>query len=63
MLCKVALGNMNEKLSADYDADNLPEGKNSIKGLGKTAPSIDSYIKHGSCMVPQGKGIATNIKW
>ena len=27
ILCDVALGNMNEKLYADYNANNLPPGK------------------------------------
>ncbi|TSL47672.1 Poly [ADP-ribose] polymerase 2 [Bagarius yarrelli] len=34
----VALGNPKELLDADYDADKLPSGKHSIKGLGQTAP-------------------------
>lgn len=38
LLCEVALGGMNEKLYADYYANLLPDGKNSTKGVGKTAP-------------------------
>ena len=38
ILCEVALGNMNQKFSADYYAANLPDGKHSTKGVGRTAP-------------------------
>ena len=38
LLCDVALGNMNEKLQADCYANNLPPGKHSTKGCGRTAP-------------------------
>lgn len=38
LLCEVALGGMNEKFYADYYANLLPEGKNSTKGCGRTAP-------------------------
>ncbi|XP_006365384.1 poly [ADP-ribose] polymerase 2-like isoform X4 [Solanum tuberosum] len=38
LLCEVALGEMNELLSANYDADKLPSGKLSTKGVGATAP-------------------------
>ena len=30
---------MSQKFAADYYASNLPPGKNSTKGLGRTAPS------------------------
>lgn len=38
ILCQVALGECNEKMHADYLASNLPDGKHSTKGVGKTAP-------------------------
>lgn len=38
ILCEVALGNCNEKMHADYNASNLPDGKHSTKGIGKIAP-------------------------
>ena len=44
ILCEVALGNMNEKFAADYYASNLPPGKESTKGVGRTAPSDGEYI-------------------
>merc|ERR1719229_828085 len=38
LLAEVALGDMNKLLQADYHADQLPAGKQSTKGCGKTAP-------------------------
>ena len=35
---QVALGKMNELLSADYAADKLPKGLHSVKGAGAIAP-------------------------
>ncbi|CAJ2629108.1 unnamed protein product [Trifolium pratense] len=40
LLCEVALGEMAELLTAKYDADKLPEGKLSTKGVGATAPDF-----------------------
>ncbi|KAL3827816.1 hypothetical protein ACJIZ3_016618 [Penstemon smallii] len=40
LLCEVALGNMAELLTAKYDADKLPSGKLSTKGVGSTAPDL-----------------------
>jgi hypothetical protein len=34
----VALGNINEKYQADFNAAQMPEGKNSTKGMGQTEP-------------------------
>ncbi|KAG7455005.1 hypothetical protein MATL_G00251750 [Megalops atlanticus] len=44
LLCEVALGDSNELLVADYNADRLPEGKHSTKGLGQTAPDPSNAI-------------------
>lgn len=38
LLCEVALGDCWEKFAADYYASNLPMGKHSTKGVGRTAP-------------------------
>ncbi|KDO87189.1 hypothetical protein CISIN_1g043135mg, partial [Citrus sinensis] len=38
LLCEVALGDMSELLSANSDADKLPDGKLITKGVGQTAP-------------------------
>lgn len=35
---QVALGNMNELLNADYNADKLPKGKHSVWGKGRVGP-------------------------
>lgn len=54
ILCEVALGEPNEKLYADYYANNLPAGKHSTKGCGSTAPPEKSYIKFDGMTVPIG---------
>ncbi|KAK6120189.1 hypothetical protein DH2020_046095 [Rehmannia glutinosa] len=40
LLCEVALGDMAELLTANYNADQLPAGKLSTKGVGATAPDL-----------------------
>ncbi|CAO2184642.1 unnamed protein product [Urochloa humidicola] len=56
LLCEVALGDMNELLTADYDANNLPKGKLSTKGVGQTAPDLsDSKTTEDGVVVPLGK--------
>ncbi|KAJ0025699.1 hypothetical protein Pint_09089 [Pistacia integerrima] len=56
LLCEVALGDMAELVHAKYDADKLPEGKLSTKGVGQTAPdpSEAQALKDG-IVVPLGK--------
>lgn len=56
LLCEVALGEMNEKYQADYYAANLPPGKHSTKGVGRTAPSPTNFVKLGDVTVPMGPG-------
>ncbi|KAL2323662.1 hypothetical protein Fmac_028041 [Flemingia macrophylla] len=56
LLCEVALGEMAELLSAKYDADQLPEGKLSTKGLGGTAPDPSKARElEDGLVVPLGK--------
>ncbi|KAM0878796.1 hypothetical protein ACQ4PT_034651 [Festuca glaucescens] len=56
LLCEVALGDMNELLTADYNANNLPKGKLSTKGVGQMAPNIaESKITDDGVVVPLGK--------
>ncbi|KAF8661669.1 hypothetical protein HU200_056616 [Digitaria exilis] len=56
LLCEVALGDMNELLNADYDANNLPKGKLSTKGVGRTAPDLsESKTTDDGVVVPLGK--------
>ncbi len=62
LLCEVALGNMNEKLQADYYASNLPPGKNSTKGVGRTAPNPSNAVKlSDGVVIPMGPGENTNV--
>ena len=37
----MAIGKSRELLAADYEADKLPDGYHSVKGLGKVAPDPD----------------------
>ncbi|WVZ71182.1 hypothetical protein U9M48_019798 [Paspalum notatum var. saurae] len=56
LLCEVALGDMHELLDADYNANNLPDGKLSTKGVGQTAPDLmDSKTTDDGVVVPLGK--------
>lgn len=56
LLCEVALGDMAELLNAKYDADKLPEGKLSTKGVGRTAPDLSkARALDDGILVPEGK--------
>ncbi|KAK9945695.1 hypothetical protein M0R45_011194 [Rubus argutus] len=56
LLCEVALGDMAELLTAKYDADKLPEGKLSTKGVGGTEPDLSkAQLLEDGVMVPLGK--------
>ncbi|XP_042405990.1 poly [ADP-ribose] polymerase 2-A-like isoform X4 [Zingiber officinale] len=62
LLCEVALGDMAELLSANYNADQLPEGKLSTKGVGFTAPKMsDSQILEDGVIVPLGTPEKQNV--
>jgi hypothetical protein len=41
---QVALGDCNELLDADYEAQKLPEGKHSTKGMGQTGPDPKNAV-------------------
>uniref|UniRef100_A0A8C6SUP8 Poly [ADP-ribose] polymerase n=1 Tax=Neogobius melanostomus TaxID=47308 RepID=A0A8C6SUP8_9GOBI len=62
LLSEVALGDCNELLDADYEANNLPPGKHSTKGLGRTGPdpknSVTLWVFNGMT-VPMGPGVST----
>ncbi|KAK7344424.1 hypothetical protein VNO77_13999 [Canavalia gladiata] len=63
LLCEVALGEMAELLTAKYDADKLPEGKMSTKGLGGTAPDFSKARKlEDGLTIPLGKPKKFGIK-
>ncbi|XP_028124757.1 poly [ADP-ribose] polymerase 2 isoform X1 [Camellia sinensis] len=56
LLCEVALGDMAELLTANYNADKLPEGKLSTKGVGATAPDYsEAQMLEDGVAVPLGK--------
>lgn len=55
LLCEVALGEMNELLSSNSNADKLPVGKLSTKGVGATAPDFEkAQILEDGVIVPLG---------
>lgn len=57
LLCEAALGDMNEKLHADYYAANLPAGKKSTMGVGRTSPKPENAVKMSDgVVVPMGPG-------
>ncbi|XP_014776883.1 poly [ADP-ribose] polymerase 2 isoform X1 [Octopus bimaculoides] len=62
LLCEVSLGEIHELLEANYYADRLPPGKNSVKGLGRVAPHPSSYqtLKDGM-IIPNGAGSDTGV--
>jgi poly [ADP-ribose] polymerase len=63
MLAEVALGEPNELLDADSNADRLPTGKHSVKGLGKTAPDPAKEVRLADgTVVPMGPSVATGIE-
>ncbi|KAJ8749589.1 hypothetical protein K2173_026238 [Erythroxylum novogranatense] len=56
LLCEVALGAMAELLHAKYDADRLPDGKQSTKGVGETGPALsEARTLEDGVLVPLGK--------
>ncbi|XP_022899060.1 poly [ADP-ribose] polymerase 2 isoform X1 [Olea europaea var. sylvestris] len=56
LLCEVALGDMAELLVANYNADKLPEGKLSTKGVGATAPEFsNAELLEDGLLVPLGE--------
>ncbi|XP_046707984.1 poly [ADP-ribose] polymerase 2 isoform X3 [Silurus meridionalis] len=60
-LSEVALGDCNELLDANYDADKLPSGKHSTKGLGQTAPDPNHSITLDGVKVPFGPAVRTSV--
>ncbi|XP_055007498.1 poly [ADP-ribose] polymerase 2 isoform X2 [Boleophthalmus pectinirostris] len=59
LLCEVALGDSHELIDADYEADKLPPGKHSTKGLGKTGPDPKNAVTLDGMTVPMGPGVST----
>ncbi|XP_068197339.1 poly [ADP-ribose] polymerase 2 [Antennarius striatus] len=61
LLCEVALGDSNELLDADYEANKLPAGKHSTKGLGRTGPDPKNSVTLDGVTVPIGPGVKTGV--
>ncbi|XP_035489725.1 poly [ADP-ribose] polymerase 2 [Scophthalmus maximus] len=61
LLCEVALGDCHELLDADYEANNLPTGKHSTKGLGQTGPDPQNSVTLDGVKVPMGPGVKTKV--
>uniref|UniRef100_UPI001ED80A29 poly [ADP-ribose] polymerase 2 n=1 Tax=Scatophagus argus TaxID=75038 RepID=UPI001ED80A29 len=61
LLCEVALGDCNELLDADYEANNLPAGKHSTKGLGQTGPDPKNSVTLDGVTVPMGPCVKTGV--
>jgi poly [ADP-ribose] polymerase len=52
----VSLGVCNDLKQANYDADKLPAGKHSTKGLGRSEPDKSKWVTlDNGCVVPCGK--------
>ena len=62
LLCEVSLGKTHDLLAADYEADKLPDGFHSTKGLGKIAPDISQFDKlSDGVIVPCGLPTDTGV--
>ncbi|KAJ8270512.1 hypothetical protein GJAV_G00115780 [Gymnothorax javanicus] len=61
LLAEVALGNMHELKKASH-ITKLPKGKQSVKGLGRTAPDPNATVTLDGVQVPLGKGMNTNVE-
>lgn len=63
LLCDVALGDMNEKLHADFYADKLPQGKHSTWGVGMMRPDPEgNVVLDDGTEVPMGKTVSVGPK-
>ncbi|XP_042557039.1 poly [ADP-ribose] polymerase 2 [Dipodomys spectabilis] len=62
LLSEVALGQCNELLKANPEAEGLLQGKHSTKGLGKMAPSPAHFIIMNGSTVPLGPASFTGIQ-
>lgn len=61
MLCEVALGNMYERLAAEY-VEKLPVGKHSTFGMGQTHPDPNQIYKtKDGVEVPYGPGVPASL--
>lgn len=62
VLSEVSLGSPNLLLNADYNADRLPAGRQSVKGQGKLAPKEENFVKlDDGAIIPMGPLVQTGI--
>ncbi|XP_062508995.1 poly [ADP-ribose] polymerase 2-like [Corticium candelabrum] len=62
LLCDVSLGTTNDLLAADYDADQLLRGKQSVMGKGRIAPDPGNiHTMSDGCVVPLGPTCDTKV--
>ncbi|MEQ2256427.1 Poly [ADP-ribose] polymerase 2, partial [Ilyodon furcidens] len=61
LLSEVALGDCNGLLDADNEADKLPAGKHSTKGLGQTGPDPKNAVTLNGVTVPMGPSVKTGV--
>lgn len=61
LLGEVALGTPSELLTSNYDADKLPQGKQSTLGLGKTGPDPAQSKMLGDVKLPMGRPVQTGV--
>eukprot|EP00090_Calanus_glacialis_P037036 TRINITY_DN63434_c0_g1_i1.p1 TRINITY_DN63434_c0_g1~~TRINITY_DN63434_c0_g1_i1.p1 ORF type:complete len:116 (+),score=38.79 TRINITY_DN63434_c0_g1_i1:2-349(+) len=47
MLCEVSLGTSNQLVAADCEADQMPEGKHSVQGMGRIEPAGYKRMEDG----------------
>ncbi|XP_077317278.1 poly [ADP-ribose] polymerase 2 isoform X2 [Lithobates pipiens] len=62
LLSEVALGECNELIGADYDAQKQLKGKHSTKGVGRSIPDPEKSITHEGTLVPLGPLIDTGLQ-
>merc|ERR1712133_236067 len=53
LMCEVALGDTNQLVNADYNADKLPKGKQSVMGMGRVEPAGYETLDNG-LQIPMG---------
>ncbi|XP_062508992.1 poly [ADP-ribose] polymerase 2-like, partial [Corticium candelabrum] len=62
LLCDVRLASSNDLLAADYDADQLLRGKQSVMGKGRIAPDPGNiHTMSDGCVVPLGPTCDTKV--
>ncbi|XP_040208464.1 poly [ADP-ribose] polymerase 2 isoform X4 [Rana temporaria] len=62
LLSEVALGECNNLIAADYDAQKQLKGKHSTKGVGRCIPDPQKSITHEGTLVPLGPLIDTGLQ-